>query len=117
MAWHFIRKPEEASDIWWKIDLSPIFSSSNELNYILCSPYILVSLFKTFQVFFFGSKLLESTVFDLEQQKQENLMRFNKAKCKASHLDHGNPHYQYKLGDKRMEHSPAKKYLGILWDG
>ena len=33
----------------------------------------------------------------LEQWAQENLMRFNKAKCKALHLGPGNPCYQYKL--------------------
>jgi len=27
------------------------------------------------------------------------------------------PHYQYKLGDVGMEHSPAEKDLGILVDG
>lgn len=32
-----------------------------------------------------------------EQWILENLMRFNKAKCKALHLGPGNPCYQYKL--------------------
>ena len=44
-------------------------------------------------------------------------MRFNKAKCKVINLDCGNPCYQYKLADVRMEHSPAKKGLRILEDG
>ena len=44
-------------------------------------------------------------------------MRFNRSKCKVLHLDHGNPHYQYKLGDVRMEHSPAEKDLGVLMNG
>jgi len=48
---------------------------------------------------------------------QENLMRFNKSKSNVLHLGHGNPHYQYKLGDARMEHSPAKKVLEVLVDG
>jgi len=42
-------------------------------------------------------------------------MRFNKAKCKVWHLGHCNPHYQYKLGDVRIEHSPADKNLGYWW--
>ena len=53
----------------------------------------------------------------LQQQAQVNLMRFNKSKWKALHLGHGNPHYQYRLGDKGMEHSPTENSLGILVDG
>ena len=39
---------------------------------------------------------------------QVNFMRFNKAKCKVLHLGQDNRHYQYKLGDERIECSPAK---------
>ena len=42
-------------------------------------------------------------------------MRFNKSKCKVLHLGHGNPCYQYKLGD--VKHSPTKKDLRVLVDG
>jgi len=35
-------------------------------------------------------------------------MKLSKAKCKVLHLDHGNPHYQYKLGDVRIEHTHQK---------
>ena len=31
-------------------------------------------------------------------------MRFNKVKCKVLYLGCGNPSYQYKLGDVRIEH-------------
>jgi len=44
-------------------------------------------------------------------------MTFNKAKCKALHPGCGNLHYQYKLGDVRMEHSAAEMDLGVLVDG
>ena len=53
----------------------------------------------------------------LEQWAQVNLVRFNKSKCKTLHLGQDNPHYQYKLGDDRIESSSAKKYLGVLVDG
>jgi len=43
-------------------------------------------------------------------------MRFNKAKYKVLHLGRGNCHYQYKLGDGRIEHGPAKRDLRGLVD-
>lgn len=39
-------------------------------------------------------------------------MRFNKSKCKVLYLGHGYSHYQYRLRDIRMEHSPAEKGPG-----
>ena len=44
-------------------------------------------------------------------------MRFDKAKCKVLHMGCGNLLYQYKLGDKTMEQSPAKKDFRVLVDG
>ena len=50
----------------------------------------------------------------LEQWDQVDLMRFDRSKCKVLHWGHGIPHYEYKLGDVRMEHSPAEKDSGVL---
>ena len=52
----------------------------------------------------------------LDQWAQVNLIRFNKSKCKTLDLGLGNPHYQYKLGDERIENSPTEKDLGVLVD-
>ena len=45
---------------------------------------------------------------------QVNPTKLNKAKLKVLHLGWGNPHYQYRLGDERVESNPAEKDLGIL---
>jgi len=44
-------------------------------------------------------------------------MRFNKTKSKVFLLGHGNTHYQCKLRDIKMEHSPTEIDLGVLVDG
>ena len=44
-------------------------------------------------------------------------MGFNKSKSKVLHLGDGNPHDQYKLRNVQIEHSCAKKELGVLVDG
>ena len=69
-------------------------------------------LFKTEHTTFLAAVLHCIDLDRLELWAQVNLMRFNRAKCKVLHLGYGNPHYQYKLGDVRMEHSPAEKDLG-----
>jgi len=53
----------------------------------------------------------------LEQYAQVNLMSFNKTKCKGFNMGHGYSCYQYKMGDIKVEHSPAEKDLGVLMEG
>ncbi|PKU36254.1 rna-directed dna polymerase from mobile element jockey-like [Limosa lapponica baueri] len=50
----------------------------------------------------------------LERWARANLTKFNMAKCKVLHLDHGSPCYQYRLGDEWIESSTAEKDLWVL---
>ena len=61
-----------------------------------------------------GWHVIQRDLGKLESWACANLMKVNKAKCKVLHMGQGNPRYQHRLEDERIEGSPAEDWRVLV---
>ena len=63
-----------------------------------------------------GRDAIQRDLDRLERWAHANLMKFNRAKYKALHLDQSNPKPRYRLGREWLQGSPEEQDLGVSVD-